>query len=281
MPSSHHERMARRKRRGGKYAAPIQWHTTDAGRQRLELDLTVLKEEFSSLTFSVEDDGTAKLEGPVSVSIGNRYGIIRTAEAIIAFEADYPKSEPIGYVQKDTFKPHPGKTMKDRHMSEGGWCCLNLPGTSSWDPSDEDGLRKWLTNFVLFVHRQFLYDINGGKWLGPEWEHGTRGWAQFVRLHLDRRYWQILVDIARAVPGLRRRPCPCGSGKPLAGCHKRSVDAFLRRLPHDPELHSEVATLMEAYLKERVSVETGVIENVASDTLPSSETSHLSKLSAI
>jgi hypothetical protein len=38
---------------------------------------------------------------------------------------------------------------------------------------------------------------------------------------------------------------------------------------------------MEAYLKEWVSVEKGVIENVASDTLPSSETSHLSKLSAV
>lgn len=280
MRSNRHVRMASRRRRSGKYAAPTQWHTTDAGRQRLDLDLAMLKAEFPSLTFAVESNGTAKLKGPVSVNIGKRHGITRTAEAAVAFESDYPKSEPIGYLRKSTFKPYPGKTMSDRHMSEDGWCCLDLPGTSSWEPSDQDGLRKWLTNFVLFVHRQFLYDIIGGKWPGPEWEHGAGGWAQFVRLHLNRRYWQVLVDVVRAVPGVRGRPCPCASGKPFAKCHKRFVDAFLRRLPHDPTLHNKVAALTEVNLKEQTFVEKGVGENVPSDTLPGPETP-LSKSGAL
>jgi hypothetical protein len=221
----------------------------------------MLEHEFPQLTFGVSD-GIAKLVGPVSVNIGKRYEIIRTAEVRVEFPAAYPNSEPDGFIAKGTFAPHPGKLFADRHMSKGGWCCLELPAESSWDPKDPDGLRKWLTNFVLFIHRQFLYDINGGKWPGPEWEHGARGWAQFVRRNLDKKYWPIFIDIARSVPGLRRQACPCGSGKSFAQCHKHFVDEFMARLPHDPKLYPRVAALLAADLKTPAPSEKGVIDGI-------------------
>ena len=152
--------------------------------------------------------------------------------------------EPIGFIEKGTFAPHLGKIFADRHMNEHGWCCLNLPAESSWDTNDKDGLRKWLTNLVFFIHKQFIYDATG-NWPGPQCEHGSGGWAQYVEKTLDPIFIPAFIGLARGTAYGRNDPCPCDSGSQFAQCHKRMLDDLFATLPNDFQVHRRIANLLE------------------------------------
>lgn len=242
--------MRLRKRRGASLPESAQWHAAADGQARLQSDLAMVATEFPSLKFSLDKDNYATLTGTIAVNIGKGHEIIREANVTVLFDRDYPQSEPDGFIAKGTFYPRPGKLFADRHMSKGGWCCLELPAESSWDAKDPDGLRKWLTNFVLFVHRQFLYDINDGVWPGPEWEHGSRGWAQFVLEKMNPELLGAFVGLIRGARHRRKDACPCGSGKRFAPCHKRELDQLLSVLPNDLRQLNRIADILEDELAE-------------------------------
>lgn len=223
----------------------VQWHEGTRGQSRLHSDRAMVAAEFPSLKLVFTKNNDAALVGTIAVNIGKRHEITREAKVSIIFDNNYPNSEPDGFIEKGTFSPLPGKLFADRHMHKSGWCCLELPAESSWDPKDPDALRKWLTNFVFFVHRQFLYDINGGVWPGPEWEHGEKGWAQFVLEKMDSRLMTAFVDLLRGKHYRRGDICPCGSAKRFAQCHKRDLDQLLALLPNDTKRHRKIAEILE------------------------------------
>jgi hypothetical protein len=223
-----------------------QWYEGAAGRSRLQADLDMVAGEFPSLELTyTKTRKYAILKGTIAVNIGSRHEIIREAPVSVMFPSDYPNVEPDGFISEGTFAAHPGKMFADRHMTETGWCCLELPADSLWDANDPDALRKWLTNFVFFVHRQFLYDINGGIWPGPEWEHGDKGWAQFILEKIDTLLIPVFMRRLRESPYQRHSPCPCGSTNVFAQCHKRDLDHLLKQLPNDPKRHRKIAEILE------------------------------------
>jgi hypothetical protein len=211
-------------------ARPAAWHATATGKLRLESDRDAVEREFPSLTFQLDAEGNVALEGDVTVQIGERHEIFRTARVGVRFPPDYPARGPLATVAPGTFIAHAGRTFSDRHIDEHGVCCLELG--SSWDSGDPNALVSWLRNFVLFIHRQFIYDRNGGVWPGPEWKHGADGWAQFVEESLEQfgLVPKFVANIMGPSTG-RRAPCPCGSGRPFAQCHKTTVSGVIRSVP--------------------------------------------------
>jgi hypothetical protein len=206
------------------------WHEGAIGKRRFESDRDAVEMEFPTLAFCIDEDGNVTLEGDVTIEIGKKHEIFRTARVIVRFSPDYPARGPLATVAPGTFIAHPGKTFSDRHIDERGVCCLELG--SSWDSGDANGLVRWLRNFVLFIHRQFIYDRNGGVWPGPEWKHGTDGWVQFVEESLEQ--FGLVPKFVASVMGSstgRRGPCPCGSGRSYAQCHKTTVADVLRSVP--------------------------------------------------
>ncbi|MHB8355143.1 MAG: SEC-C metal-binding domain-containing protein [Vulcanimicrobiaceae bacterium] len=211
------------------------------GKARLKSDLASIPTEFPSLQTELEG-GRAILRGSIPVQIGTTHGIVRTADVTIRFGDDYPKSEPKAWIQPGTFVAHAGKTFSDRHIAANGLCCLDLPAASRWNPKDKSALLKWLRNFVLFVHRQFLYDRNGGRWPGPEWAHGAHGWAQYVIETIGVALIPTLIEVYQDTPPARHSPCPCDSGRTWAQCHKRTVQDTLKAVPM--EVRQEVIDLV-------------------------------------
>jgi hypothetical protein len=220
--------MAPRKRGS---AAAQRCRPSFGNRRRLRADIAGAVAEFPSLSFVEEASGAILMQGAVAISIGTKHGIVRTANVGIRFAADYPRSEPQGWIEPGTFAAHVGKSLSDRHITADGRCCLDLPVMSRWSPQDRDALVKWLRNFVLFVHRQFIYDLNGGRWPGPEWKHGSHGWAQYVVEQVGRNMVTTFLSVYRGNPPARKSPCPCGSGIVWARCHKRSITHVIGALP--------------------------------------------------
>jgi hypothetical protein len=223
--------MAPRKRRNATVPQLRQLRRRD--NRRLRRDIATAIAEFPSLQLVEEVGGKITLQGEVPVTIGTKHGIIRTANITVRFVSNYPKSEPQGWIEPGTFNSHDGKTFFDRHIASDGRCCLDLPVMSSWTSRDPDALVKWLCNFVLFVHRQFIYDLNGGRWPGPEWKHGSHGWAQYVVEQVGPNVVPTLLSVFRGNPPPRKSPCPCGSAIIWAHCHKRSVNDIIKALPFD------------------------------------------------
>jgi len=204
------------------------WFATPDGRRRLAADQASLAEKYPQLTFVIDDE-RASITGIISVMIGKRHGIVRSAPIAIDFPPDYPRSEPIARFDLATFKRHPDKNPLDRHVFQDGRCCLEL--FSSWKPGDADALFRYVEQLVVFVHRQFIYDANGGNWPGPEWEHGIDGLAQFVEESVGPALIDAVIGTIGGDPPKRRSPCPCGSSKAYAQCDKRRVATLIRDLP--------------------------------------------------
>jgi hypothetical protein len=204
------------------------WYLTPRGRARLESDKKLLAPKYACLEF-FPDDEFVSIYGNISVAIGTRHGIVRTAPVLIVLPRNYPQAGPWAFIDPETFKVHSGKTLSDRHFGADGNCCLEI--VSSWNADEPNALLRWVENFVLFIHRQFIYDGNGGVWPGPEWKHGLSGRIQFVEESLSPNLIGAFACSILTEPPRRKSPCPCGSGKPYAACHKRQVNELVSKLP--------------------------------------------------
>ena len=216
-----------RKRHKSRYAAPTPWHRTKSGRGRLEADAVSLREIHRTLDLHV-DEFEAYFYGTFSFAIGD-HGIVRTAPVAIWLPPTYPENGPVAYVDIDTFEKFPDKFLIDRHLYRDGECCLEI--TSSWRSDRPYELKRWVNNFVTFVHRQFLYDLNGGKFPGHDWKHGNEGRVQLIEETLETSLIPILVSALCGGSHPRKAHCPCGSGKAYGPCHKRKVASLVDIIP--------------------------------------------------
>jgi hypothetical protein len=169
------------------------------------------------------------LAGVIPIVPG-KSGIIHRISTEIRFRNTYPVDEPSAYDIEKRFKALPGRPLADRHLGEDGWCCLWLSPRSEWDSGNPDTLLHFLRQLVAFFERQLVYDAIK-RWPGREYAHGDDGYVEYIRERLcDSEQMVALYEaILRGSPRPRRRePCPCGSGKPFASCHK-SVFADLSR----------------------------------------------------
>jgi SEC-C motif-containing protein len=206
------------------------WYERDSG-VRLAADRALVAGNFPTLAFRIDDKAQmVYLEGPLSIH--SDCGIDTSIETRLVFPRTYPDTEPKAFDSAGRFKPHPGKDIKDRHLSSIGQCCLWLPPRSPWSPSDPNALRSFLDQLIVFWDRQLIYDDNG-KWPGPAYDHDEQGYRQFVQEELndDAGLADALAPLVlgRLFVG-RNQACPCGSFRKFKKCHLWRVEEIRRRV---------------------------------------------------
>ncbi len=86
---------------------------------------------------------------------------------------------------------------------------------------DPQVLLPFLDELSVFLDRQLIYDETGG-WPGPQYDHGPRGFRQFIveQLHGDvDLFLKLRPVIAGEVAVGRNEICLCGSGIKFKRCH--------------------------------------------------------------
>jgi hypothetical protein len=194
-------------------------------------DTALVAENFPTLAFRIDEEAhLVFLEGPLV--IGSTCGISTSIETKLVFPRSYPGAEPFAYDATQRFKPYPGKNIEDRHLYATGQCCLWLPPLSSWSSSNPTALRDFLDQLVVFFDRQLIYD-DCGVWPGPAYEHGERGYRQFIQEELQNEaaLADVLIPIIlRQVSIGRNEGCPCGSELKFKKCHLRIVETIQSRI---------------------------------------------------
>lgn len=204
------------------------WYERENG-ARYASDRALVAEFYPTLQFRIDhSEARVSLEG--SIVIRAACGIPTEIATQIKFPWDYPQSEPIAYDSKRRFQPLPPKLLVDRHICKDGQCCLWLPPCSLWDPHDQLALRLFLDQLAVFFNRQLIYDITA-SWPGPEYDHGTKGYVQFIREQLgndDPLAAALLPAITLRASVGRNACCPCGGGKKFKRCHLQAVSDIQR-----------------------------------------------------
>ncbi len=198
---------------------------------RFKNDRALIVESYPSLEFQIDDSrGSASLGGNIVIS--TECGLATQIATVVRFPWDYPGSEPDAYDADKRFQPWPGKSLRDRHVTDGGRCCLWLPPCSPWNSADPLALRHFLDQLAIFFDKQLIYDIVG-EWLWPAYGHEHDGYVEFIReqLNHDAALADTLMDVItmRASVG-PNEPCPCNSGRKFKKCHLRAVDAIQGRI---------------------------------------------------
>ncbi len=163
------------------------------------------------------------------------HGIWTPVAVEIRLPRDYPSSEPLAYDAERRFRPAPGKIIEDRHICSNGQFCLWLPPNSRWSADDPQALLPFLDELSVFLDRQLIYDETG-EWPGPHYDHGPRGYRQFIveQLHCD---VDLCLKLRPVIAGEltvgRNEICPCGSGIKFKRCHVDVVAAIQRRVGLD------------------------------------------------
>jgi hypothetical protein len=207
------------------------WFERDGG-ARLAHDAALLVERgFSGLVHEIR--GKQVVLGGVLPIVTGVSGITHQIATEIRFENTYPSDEPKAYDAAMRFSALPGRPLADRHLAEDGLCCLWLQSRSEWVAADPDALIHYLRQLLAFFERQLIYDVIK-RWPGPEYAHGSDGYAQDIRETLGQspRIISLYERILRGGPKPRRRDlCPCGSAKLFVTCHKLVFADLDRRTP--------------------------------------------------
>lgn len=198
---------------------------------RLAADTALVAENFPTLAFRIDEESQLVfLEGPIAIL--SDCGISTSIETRLVFPRSYPDLEPLAFDATRRFQPYPSKTIEDRHLFGTGQCCLWLPPLSPWSPSNPNAIRDFLDQLVVFFDRQLIYD-DTGVWPGPAYDHGGRGYRQFIQEELEED--AALADalspiILRQVSIGRNEGCPCGSERKFKKCHLRIVEQIQLRI---------------------------------------------------
>jgi hypothetical protein len=218
------------KRLEGRIAGGQPWFVRDRG-ARLEHDRALLaRSDFTELLHEVRGREVV-LTGFIPIVTGTS-GITHRIATEVRFPNTYPRDEPSAYDADQRFQALPGKSLADRHLGSGGWCCLWLPSRSEWRPGDPDSLVHFLSQLTVFFERQLICDVIK-RWPGPEYAHGDAGYIQDVLetlgdLHLVASYERLMRGTHKP---RRREACPCASGDAYVVCHKPVFDQLNRRIP--------------------------------------------------
>jgi hypothetical protein len=225
------------------------WYERSNG-ARYHSDHALVAESYPLLRFHIEQSAhRVVLEG--SIVIKAECGIPIDVATLVKFPWDYPEWEPVAYDAARRFKARPGKLLVDRHICPDGQCCLWLQPRTKWDSQDPSALGAFLDELTVFFHRQLIYDITG-SWPGPEYDHGTNGYVQFIREQLadDEALAASLLPVITMQEAVGRNDlCPCGAGKKFKRCHLEVVGTIQRLVRIDKikqlfagtGLHSSIA----------------------------------------
>ncbi len=122
----------------------------------------------------------------------------------------------------------------DRHFIANGRCCLWLPPKSQWNKNDTKGLIGFIDQVALFFERQLICDaLGGGFWPGEEYEHGAKGYLQYIQetLRGDNQLTAIFTPILTGTSIVKRNAkCPCHSGLKYKRCHLRAIEEIRARI---------------------------------------------------
>lgn len=175
------------------------------------------------LSLESRRDGSAVAEG--AIELVQPDGTTEAIAVCIVFGADYPATEPRAYDSARRWKPDP-----DRHILDNHSFCLDFIRVNPPDMRRGGALESWMTDLVLFLHQQLVYDaIAGQRFPGLEWKHGE---APALAQHLLELLGPFPAESRPAVwralgSGLGRNdPCPCGSQRKLKRCHGEQLFAL-------------------------------------------------------
>jgi hypothetical protein len=147
----------------------------------------------------------------------------------IEFPVNYPNREPTAYDAASRFP-----TNLDRHILRDGQFCLWLPPCSPWSPTDPRRLLRFLDEVAVFLDRQLVYDITGGReWPGPQYGHGTTGYEEFMLSVLgdNEAHLRVLLPVILGREALEPyEACPCDSQKKYKWCHAKTVEDIIQRI---------------------------------------------------
>jgi hypothetical protein len=198
---------------------------------RLKNDRALVADLYPSLEFQInESSRLASLRGEIVIS--SECGLSTRIATFVTFPWDYPGSEPAAHDADKRFQPWPGKSLRDRHITEGGRCCLWLPPCSPWDSADPLALRLFLDQLTIFFDKQLIYDYVG-EWLWPAYGHEDDGYVEFIREQLGNDV--TLADSLMGAITMRvsigpNERCPCNSGQKFKKCHLPAVDRIQGRI---------------------------------------------------
>lgn len=206
---------------------PNPWYKRDGG-ARLAQDRALISERYPGLVFHIDDQaGRVYLDGELTLLA--ECGVPTRIRVRVDFPANYPSQEPRAYDVANRF-PH----VPDRHFCPDGQCCLWLPPESRWNPSDPEGLCRFLEEVAIFFDRQLVYDVEGkSSWPGGERGHGAAGYVEFVEelLNGDRGLLGALAPTFANISRIgRNSSCPCGSGRKYKRCHLGLVEEISHRV---------------------------------------------------
>jgi hypothetical protein len=218
------------------------WYEKGQGASRLAKDKALLAEAYPTLEYRTDDKtGSLYLEGIFVYD--SQSGIRDEVRTHVVFPFAYPEQEPRAYDIEGRF-PH----ILERHFYDDGHhdgrCCLWLPPKSKWNPEDSDGLRVFLDELAMFFERQLIFDATG-KWPGGEYDHGYKGYLEWIKeiLDGDERLLALLGPVIGNQSRITRNDrCPCGGKRKYKRCHLAIVD----------RIRKEVAlTILQALFRNR------------------------------
>jgi hypothetical protein len=152
------------------------WYEQDYG-ARLEHDQQLLVRSFPGLVYVI-DNKVRQVTLAGAMTLRTECGIPTEIRVRVVFLAYYPSQEPRAYDVEDRF-PH----SADRHFYPDGQCCLWLPSDSGWNPTDTEGLCRWLEEVAIFFDRQLVLEAEGkDTWPGEQRPHGDAGYLQLERV---------------------------------------------------------------------------------------------------
>jgi hypothetical protein len=221
------------------------WHKADP--TLLEKTIAEVQAEFPELHFYPEGS---------RVIVRGSFPVVENGEVLdryaveIELLADYPDSIPV-------VREAGGRIPRiaDYHMNAKGEACLFLPD-ERWRIYPEG------TTFLSFLKgpvRNFFIGQSLFRLTG-EWPFGQRGHgAEGIREYYGELLGTDDVPVIRAYleylsrPVLKGHwPCPCGGGKRLRDCHRKSLEELRTKIP------TSVAMRSLEYVRRAISGETVV-----------------------
>lgn len=216
---------AQSRRRGRTPANSLPWYRRYPA--RFAADQRIVSEHPGSLTMRIDHERQLVLiEGKLRYpTVGGNEQVVRVR---ITLAREHPYDPPVAEDIDSRFPQ-----TADYHKIPGtDRLCIWFRATPRWSAA-ETALEAYLSDVVLHVHRQLVYEANpSAGWPGPAHAHAAPD------AHLE-----VLIDFlgsqqaAHAIVARWRsgdpldayEPCPCGSLKKWRWCHRDLVRAYEHR----------------------------------------------------
>ena len=191
----------------------------------LKEDIEKVKDRFPKLRFSkLKEKGFWALNGDLDIcdATGQYWD---TFNICILIPDTYPHCTPLVF-EISTIIPR----VIDRHISEDGECCLDIPHQLLLLSKKGIKLHEFIANKVYSYFANQLYFRERGYYAGEEYAHHFKGIAEFYAQELKINSAALAISfinriLSNQINGRNER-CPCRSGIKYKYCHKSSIDSL-------------------------------------------------------